>query len=140
MAQRWCACLAAGVALLATSVGLRAGGPAPQAPAAPIAAATTSRAILDRYCVSCHNDRTRTAGLSLDTLDVTRVGADAVTWEKVARKLRGRMMPPAGLPRPDEITYDAVAAHLETSLDRAAAARPNPGRTDTFRRLNRTEY
>ena len=69
-----------------------------------------------------------------------QVAADAATWEKVVRKLRGRMMPPAGLPRPDEATYDALVSHLETSLDRAAAARPNPGRTDTFRRLNRTEY
>jgi hypothetical protein len=90
--------------------------------------------------VTCHNSRTRTAGLALDTLDVTRVAADAETWEKVVRKIRGRMMPPPGLPRPDDATYDALSAHLEEALDRAVAARPNPGRTDTFRRLSRVEY
>ena len=102
--------------------------------------ATPDRATLDRYCVTCHNSRTRTGGLSLDTVDVARVGSDAETWEKVVRKIRGRMMPPPGLPRPDEATYDALAAHLEGALDRAAAARPNPGRTETFRRLTRVEY
>ena len=61
-------------------------------------------------------------------------------WEKVVRKLRTRQMPPIDEPRPDEATYDAVIASLEASLDRAAAARPNPGRTETFRRLKRTEY
>src|SRR5262249_47073474 len=99
-----------------------------------------TRATIDRYCVGCHNDRTKTAGLSLDTLDVARAGEHAQVWEKVVRKLRGRMMPPPGRPRPDENTYDAVVSDLETLLDRAAAANPNPGRTETFRRLNRTEY
>src|SRR6185295_17459708 len=61
-------------------------------------------------------------------------------WEKVARKLRGRAMPPLGRPRPDDATYDSLVANLETSLDRLAAVNPNPGRTETFRRLTRTEY
>ena len=61
-------------------------------------------------------------------------------WEKVVRKLRARQMPPVGKERPDDATYDAVIASLETSLDRAAAAQPNPGRTATIRRLTRTEY
>src|SRR5437899_6510188 len=61
-------------------------------------------------------------------------------WEEADRKLRARHMPPPGLPRPDERTYDVLVSSLETSLDRAAALHPNPGRTDTFRRLNRTEY
>ena len=100
----------------------------------------TDRATIDRYCVSCHNGRTRTGGLALDTLDVARVGGDTETWEKVVKKIRGRMMPPPGLPRPDDATYNALAAHLEDALDRAAAARPHPGRTDTFRRLSRVEY
>jgi hypothetical protein len=73
-------------------------------------------------------------------LDVARPASDAATWEKVVRKLRGRMMPPAGLPRPDEATYNGLVSNLESSLDAAAAARPNPGRTDTFRRLSRVEY
>ncbi len=101
---------------------------------------TQQRASIDRYCVGCHNDRTKTAGLALDTLDVERVGENAEAWEKVVRKLRGRMMPPPGRPRPDAPTYDSMVAYLEASLDRSAAAVPNPGRTDTFRRLNRTEY
>jgi mono/diheme cytochrome c family protein len=130
------------VLLLASAV-LRAGEPSQQPGSTQVVAApttTTDRAVLDRYCVTCHNSRTRTGGLALDTADVARVAADAVTWEKVVRKVRARMMPPPGMPRPDEATYDALAAHLEGALDRAAAARPNPGRTETFRRLTRVEY
>jgi len=104
------------------------------------ASATSSRAIINQYCVSCHNDKVKTANLALDSLDLDRVGENAETWEKVVRKLRGRVMPPSGRPRPDEPGFNAVIQHLETSLDRAAASNPNPGRTDTFRRLNRTEY
>jgi mono/diheme cytochrome c family protein len=96
--------------------------------------------VFDRYCVSCHNDQLKTAGLSLSALDVGRVGEHAEVWEKVAFKLRARFMPPAGRPRPDEATYDALVTYLETSLDRAAAAAPNPGRTEGLQRLNRTEY
>src|SRR6185436_10430982 len=76
----------------------------------------------------------------LDQLDVANVGERTDVWEKVVRKLRGGVMPPAGLPRPDEATYQAFIVSLETSLDRAAAAHPNPGRTEAFHRLNRTEY
>jgi hypothetical protein len=102
--------------------------------------AASPRAVIDTYCVGCHNDRLKSGELALHTLNLDDVGENAAAWEKVVRKLRGRMMPPAGRPRPDEKTYDALVAHLENSLDRAAAANPNPGRTDTFRRLNRTEY
>jgi hypothetical protein len=109
-----------------------------------VAQETSSPAIqqadLDRYCLSCHNNRSRTGGLSLEGLDVTRPAADAAVWEKVVRKLRSRMMPPAGAPRPSDASYDALVTHLEGSLDRAAAARPNPGRVETFRRLSRVEY
>ncbi len=91
-------------------------------------------------CVACHNERVKTAGLALDVAGIDRVGEHADVWEQVVRKLRGRMMPPVGRPRPDEASYDAVVSYLEASLDRAAAAAPNPGRTETFRRLNRTEY
>jgi len=73
-------------------------------------------------------------------MDVGRAGEQPESWEKVVRKLRRRMMPPPGRPRPDEATYDALVSYLETSLDRSAAASPHPGRTDTFHRLTRAEY
>ena len=97
------------------------------------------RAVLDRYCVTCHNGQLRTAGLMLDAMDIEHVSGHPEAWEKVVRKLRARAMPPAGRPRPDTATYGAVAKVLETALDRTAAADPNPGRTTTHR-LNRTEY
>jgi hypothetical protein len=98
------------------------------------------RATINRYCIGCHNSNLKTAGLALDGISVQPVSRHPDTWEKVVRRLRARQMPPAGVPRPDERTYNAVLSSLETSLDSAAAANPNPGRTDTFRRLNRTEY
>ncbi len=116
-----------------------AGSQQPRSSVSP-SSASPQRALLDQYCVSCHNARARTADLALDAVDVTKVGDGVETWEKVLRKLRARAMPPPGLPRPDERTYTALVSYLETSLDDLAAARPNPGRTDTFRRLNRTEY
>src|SRR3989449_4965510 len=100
----------------------------------------SASAVIDQYCIGCHNDKAKAAGLALNTLDVSRAGEHPEIWEKVIRKLRGRMMPPPGRPRPDERGYDAVVSYLETSLDRAAAANLDPGRTETFRRLNRTEY
>ena len=98
------------------------------------------RALLDRYCVTCHNQELKTAELTLDTMEVEKVSASAAVWEKVLRKLRGREMPPVGMPRPDEANYDSFAAYLETELEQAAAANPNPGRTATAHRLNRAEY
>jgi hypothetical protein len=97
------------------------------------------RAMLDKYCVTCHNQRLRTAGLTLDTMNLDRVGDNAETWEKVLRKLHGGMMPPQGMPRPDDATVTKFTGWLETSLDRAAASHPEPGRS-TLHRLNRTEY
>src|SRR5262249_6961355 len=84
--------------------------------------------------------RLKTAGLVLDkdTVDLARVPDRADIWEKVIRKLHGRMMPPQGMPRPDEDTIDAFAASLETSIDRAALVKPNPGRSP-LHRLNRSE-
>jgi mono/diheme cytochrome c family protein len=102
-------------------------------------AAPNYKAAIDRYCVTCHNQRTKTAGLALDAIDVGRPGADAQVWEDVVRKLRSRSMPPQGVPRPDDATYNALAEWLETELDRAGAAAPNPGRP-LIRRLNRSEY
>ena len=97
------------------------------------------RDLLDRYCVTCHNERLQTAGLMLDVLDVQRPGEDAEVWEKVVRKLRSRTMPPPGRPRPDKPGYELLETWLETTLDRAAASSPNPGRP-IIHRLNRTEY
>ncbi len=82
----------------------------------------------------------KSGALALDSLDPDKVSHNPAAWERVVRRLSGRYMPPVGLPRPDEDTYKAVLASLESSLDGAAAAKANPGRTDTFRRLNRTEY
>jgi cytochrome c551/c552 len=97
------------------------------------------RALLNQYCVGCHNEKTKTAGLMLDNLDLSHPGQDPEAWEKVVRKLRAGMMPPAGMPRPDRATLDTWTAKLETELDRAAEAKPNPGSTG-LHRLNRTEY
>jgi mono/diheme cytochrome c family protein len=105
---------------------------ASQAPSQP-------RALVDRYCVTCHNDRLRTAGLSLVQADTERPFASAEIWEKVIRKLQTGAMPPTGMPRPDQPALDALVSYLESSIDSAAAAQPNPGRP-ALRRLNRTEY
>ncbi|MCY3842862.1 MAG: DUF1592 domain-containing protein [Acidobacteria bacterium] len=104
------------------------------------ASAASVRETLDRFCVRCHNDRLRTADLALDTHALADVGPDAEVWERVIVKLRSRTMPPAGNPRPAEATYRAVASWLETSIDTVALARPDPGRGETFHRLNRSEY
>ena len=122
--------------VLAASGQLLAAGP--QAPAGHSAA--PERALLERYCVTCHNDQLRTAGFSLESLDLGNISADTEAWEKVVLKLRAGMMPPAGRPRPDRETYDRLASFLETDLDRAAAASPDPGHSDALRRLNATEY
>jgi hypothetical protein len=100
---------------------------------------STNRALLDTYCVTCHNQRSATAGLMLDTLDPEHVGESAGVWEKVVRKLRMRAMPPAGLPRPTDGDYDQLVMRLEAVLDEAAAANPDPGKV-VLRRLNRVEY
>jgi len=102
-------------------------------------ATAQDRSFLNQYCVTCHNERAKTAGLMLDKLDVERVGDSADIWEKVVVKLRTGMMPPSGARRPDRSVIDAFASTVETALDRAAAAKPNPG-TTALHRLNRTEY
>ncbi len=111
---------------------------------APVAVRSTSssasQAVLDKYCITCHNQRLRTAGLALDSLDITHPGANAEVWENVIAKLRAGSMPPPGRPRPDAATYHAVARALENDIDRAWAASPNPGRINAVHRLNRTEY
>jgi hypothetical protein len=104
-------------------------------------AADTSpqRALLDKYCVTCHNQRSKTAGLSLDTADLANIPAQSEIWEKVIRKVRAEMMPPVGAARPDKAQLDRLAVLLETSLDKWSATHPNPGRP-TLHRLNRAEY
>jgi hypothetical protein len=99
----------------------------------------SAKVVIDKYCLTCHNAKLKTAGLQLDSLDVKHVGERADLWEKVARKLRTGEMPPAGLPRPDKATYASVTAELEARLDATALANPNPGRV-AVHRLNRAEY
>ena len=101
--------------------------------------ADSSQALLNTYCITCHNERAKTGGLTLDKLDIQHVGENAETWEKVVRKLRSGMMPPSGARRPDRATLDGFVTSLESALDRAAAAKPNPG-TTALHRMNRTEY
>ena len=103
-------------------------------------AGTEPGALLQRYCIGCHNKRLRTAGLALDELDATNVRADAEIWEKVVQKLRAGSMPPPGRPRPDTETYRAVAVSIEDKLDHAWSGDPYPGRIGAVHRLNRTEY
>ena len=119
------------------------------------AAVSPQRALLDRYCVTCHNgdfvrgtdeprsllvSQLRAVGLALDDVDIDNVAEDPEVWEAVVRKLRVGAMPPQPRPRPDKETYDGFRRWLEDQLDAAAAASPNPGRTHAFHRLNQTEY
>jgi hypothetical protein len=113
-----------------------------QAPAAPVVGSATAadpQAVTKQFCVPCHNQRLKTGGLSLDTLDFANLPAAAETWEKAIRKLRGGMMPPPGATRPDQSTIDNLIAAIAAPLDREALAHPNPGRP-LVHRLNRAEY
>ncbi|MBC8097433.1 MAG: DUF1592 domain-containing protein, partial [Akkermansiaceae bacterium] len=109
---------------------------------ASFAAPTTfsSPGFLGNYCTDCHDSEMKKGGLNLDSINLEDVTQHPELWEKVIRKLRARQMPPVGKERPTDQTYDEVVTKLASSLDRAAAKNPNPGRTETFRRLNRTEY
>ena len=106
-------------------------------PAAPPVSAP--RDVIATYCTSCHNQRLKTAGLTLDSINVDDVAGSAEIWEKVVRKVRGGLMPPAGARQPDAPTRDAFVTSIEAELDRAWAAHPNPGRP-LLRRLNRAEF
>lgn len=117
---------------------------------------TQNRALLDQYCVICHNQgvvnsaataneglqttQLRNLGLTLDTEDVSNLAENPEVWEKVVNKLRVGVMPPPNYPRPDKLSYDGFRSWLENELDQVAAARVNPGRTQAFHRLNQTEY
>jgi hypothetical protein len=103
------------------------------------AQAQEPQAVLNQYCVTCHNAKLLTGGLAIDKLDLHRAEGNAEAWEKVARKLRAGLMPPTGAPRPDRHALDTLAGAVEDALDRAAAANPNPGRAP-LHRMNRGEY
>src|SRR5262245_39034217 len=103
-------------------------------------AGLSQKALLDQYCITCHNERLKTGGLALDGLALNRLGeTNAETWEKVVRKLRAGLMPPAGAKRPERGSLDALAKSIEDSIDHFAATNPNPGRAP-LHRMNRVEY
>src|SRR5262245_58328573 len=116
-------------------------GTAARRPGASPSPASTEkpRALLDRYCVTCHNDRLKTANLSLQGLDLANVADRAELWEKVIRKLHAGVMPPPDIPRPPLPDYEALRDWLENEIDRVAAAKTAPGAV-VLHRLNRTEY
>jgi hypothetical protein len=101
--------------------------------------AQTQKAVIDQYCVTCHDDQTKTANFSLEKADLAAAGDHPEIWERVIRKLRAGMMPPAGMPRPPQAAYDGLRDWLESEMDRKAAAHPNPD-SIVLHRLNRTEY
>jgi mono/diheme cytochrome c family protein len=101
--------------------------------------ATQQEAFLKKNCITCHNEKLHVASLMLDKANVDHPADNAATWEKVVQKLRLREMPPSGMPRPDAAAYDSMVTYLETALDRAAEAHPDPGRP-VIHRLNRAEY
>ena len=117
--------------------------PAKPAPAKPVAASPaptqSHKATLDRYCVTCHSDRLKTAGLTLESIDTTNISAAPDVWEKVVRKVGAGLMPPQGMPQPAPDSLNALTGFLQDALDRAAVAAPNPGRP-MLHRLNRAEY
>ena len=135
--------IAAGIGLLIVAASGEVGHGLARPAQQPTAAAETRddlESVVTRYCLGCHNTRTTNGGVAFDTASLRNVAAHPELWEKALRRLRARAMPPASAPRPDEAVYQRLVAGLERELDRAAAIRPNPGRTEPFRRLNRTEY
>ena len=135
------AVVCAGALVSRFPVNVAAQQPSPAASAQPSAAPLTEPgAVFTRYCVTCHNQRLRTAGLTLDTIDSTKPSEHADVFEKVIMKLRAGAMPPPGLPRPDAAVSQALVRRLEGELDRSWAANPNPGRIGGVHRINRTGY
>ena len=97
-------------------------------------------ATLNQYCLACHNDTLSTANVSFQNIDLADVSTHGALPEKVLSQLRNRRMPPMEMPKPTEDTYDELVIWLESEIDTLASNNPNPGRTDTFHRLNRAEY
>jgi len=138
------AATAVALALVSTgSTGLRAAAfqtnSQAAAPAAVPAAIAPYKATIDQYCVTCHNQRAKTAGLALDMMDLTKLPEHADIWEKAIMKLRGHLMPPPNAKQPEPIAAESLVTWLENTLDQAAAAKPNPGSV-SLHRLNRSEY
>jgi mono/diheme cytochrome c family protein len=125
-------------AVLSWGSGLRAAQPQGGSPATG-AAVTQQKAVIDQYCVTCHNQRTKTAGLALDALELTKLPEHAEIWEKAIMKLRGHLMPPPNAKQPPPAATQSLISWLETSLDQASASNPNPG-SISLHRLNRAEY
>ena len=96
--------------------------------------------LVEQFCADCHNSDKKKGDLDLESISTEEVSAHSNAWERVVRRLRARQMPPPEKKRPEEGTYQTVLTRLESTLEAASAQHPNPGRTDTFRRLNRTEY
>jgi len=115
-------------------------GAVPPAPGTVSSSVPTLSALVNQYCADCHDRDTKKGDLDLLSLTLEDATKHPAAWEKVVRKLVTRQMPPAGRDRPDEKTYETIVSRLTASLDDAAGKRPNPGRTETLRRLNRTEY
>ena len=129
--------------IMSASAPVEAAGPQQESAGARLSTVSSHAALLEQYCVTCHNERLRSRGtvpLELQTVDLATVPAEAELWEKVIRKLRTGSMPPMGRPRPDSAAAEGFASWLEREIDRVAAAHPNPGRTQPLHRLNRTEY
>ena len=130
------------VGLVAVSIASPSGQvatPSQRPVAPPVSSSAQPRELLDKYCVTCHNDRLKTANLSLQGADLTKVGEHAELWEKVVRKLRAGVMPPPDMPRPALAEYDGLRDWLEAEIDRASTGRATPGSV-VLHRLNRTEY
>ena len=126
------------IAICAIGVSVTASGVQKDPVTAPLAA-QEAQAILNKYCTTCHNQRSKTGNLELDTKDLAHLENDVVAWESVVRKLRTGMMPPKNAARPDRATLDGLATWLESGLDRQAALHPNPG-SPSVQRMNRNEY
>jgi mono/diheme cytochrome c family protein len=109
----------------------------------PASSAALHRATFERYCLTCHTEKQKQAGtvpVALDKLDIAKPEADGDLWERVILKMRAGVMPPAAAPKPDAAARNGLLNWVESALDRAVATNPNPGRTETVHRLNRTEY
>ena len=111
-----------------------------RAPSQTPSEAAETQATINRYCIGCHNERLKTAGLVLDPAGATHPGDDAEKWEKVLGRLRAGTMPPPGSPRPEGAIYSRTSAYLAHELEAVAIARPNPGTLPNVHRLSRTEY
>lgn len=118
------------------------GLPAQASPAEALSSPAHARVqpFLDQYCVQCHDADEKKGGLDLERISGDDITRHPKEWEEVIRKLRARHMPPIGKERPSDQVFDEVVASLSSPLDEEAAKHPHPGRTETFRRLNRTEY